>query len=80
MEDIDITDDIYNLINMFTYKKIFILDPLPYYQDDVRVENRSYQLKIDREMRRVYRSLGYEIITIPEMAIQDRVKKILDYI
>jgi len=79
-DDIFIPSDLYKSIKIYRYEKVFLLDPLPYYQDDVRIENDEYQIRIDHEMRNVYKCLGYNVISIPVMPALDRVYKILSYI
>ncbi|MBW1742242.1 MAG: ATP-binding protein [Deltaproteobacteria bacterium] len=59
------------------YKKIFLLDRLPYKTDHARIEDKETAMKLDEGLERSYRILGYEVVRIPVMSIQDRLEVIL---
>jgi predicted ATPase len=59
------------------YKKIFFLEQLPYQKDDIRMEDVKTAKTLDRLLRKVYQSLGYDIIYVPVQSVEERVKFIL---
>jgi predicted ATPase len=62
------------------YKKVFVLDRLPYAKDQARIEDQQTAARLDRELEAGYRTLGYEIKRIGVMSVQDRLKLILQEI
>lgn len=64
-------------LNNATYKKVFILDPLPFVNDYARTENASAQKQIHDLITDVYESLGFPIVHVPVLPPQDRVSFIL---
>lgn len=77
---IEVTPDLVLLAKKYRYNKVFLFEPLPFKQDDVRNENEDFQLRIDRELKKIYRELGYEIIPIPIATVDERAKNILQHI
>ena len=63
-----------------SYRKIFILDRLPFEKDYARIENEEMAAKIHRLIKEVYTALGYEVIEVPLMSVKKRVKMILSNI
>ena len=62
-----------------TYRKVFLLDPLPLFETDyARVESKTQALEIYRALERTYFKLGYSMIKVPVLPISERVKLILD--
>lgn len=63
------------------YDKVFILEPLENYQkDSVRLENEEESRKIHQAIIDAYSFFGYDLIFVPVMSPDDRVKFILDHI
>lgn len=62
------------------YDKVFILEPLPFYQDKFGLENREMQLAVDTLLREAYARFGYDVIVIPVMEPEERVEYILKQI
>jgi len=62
------------------YKKIFFLEQLPFDQDYARIEDGETIKKLNKLLKESYENLGYEVIKIPAMSVQERVKKILNEI
>lgn len=60
-----------------SYKKIFILDPLPFTNDYARTEDESAQKKIHAEIVKVYEHLGFPVIHVPVFPPEERVNFIL---
>lgn len=73
-EDAIIMDAIANA----SYKKIFILDPLPLVNDYARTETAEDQKKIHGLIADVYVSLGFPIVTVPVLPPKERVEFILE--
>lgn len=60
-----------------SYKKIFILDPLPITPDYARTEDKAAQKKIHALIAEVYGSLGFPIVQVPVLPPEERVDFIL---
>jgi predicted ATPase len=60
-----------------SYKKVFILDPLPLVNDYARREDVSEQLKIAHLITDVYESLPFPFIHVPVLSPEERVDFIL---
>lgn len=60
-----------------SYRKVFILDPLPLVQDSVRTEDEIAQKKIHALLKETYGSLPSPIIQIPVLPPEERVDFIL---
>jgi len=59
------------------YKKVFLLDRLPYQTDHVRIEDIQTAVSLDQGLEQSYRMLGYDVIRVAVMPIEDRTKFIL---
>lgn len=60
------------------YEKIFILDPLPTYENDsARKENRDEALRIHGAIENAYKHFGYDPISVPVLPPEERVLFIL---
>ena len=65
-------------IKSFKYRGIFILEPLRFYKTDgLRTETKKEQVEIHDEIFRTYEDLGYDLIKIPQMSVEDRIAMIL---
>lgn len=63
------------------YKKIFLLEQLPFFKEDnVRIEGDQLSMRINRLIFETYSSLGYEIVHIPFLPLEERVRLILSRI
>ena len=60
-----------------SYKKIFILDCLPFVQDYARTEDEAAQKKIHLLIIEVYESLPFPVIHVPVLQPEERVDFIL---
>ena len=70
-----------NAAHVFRYKQIFLLAPLPLRTPDpVRVENHTAQLLLDKLIRDVYLELGYRVVEIPALPVDERLKQILHHL
>ena len=59
------------------YKKIFILDQLPYIVDYARTESKEQQDKLHEYLEEVYRMLNFEVVRVPVLPPEERLKFIL---
>jgi len=57
------------------YKRVFLLEQLPEFaRDYARTEDKSTAEKISQLLREAYEQLGYEVIFVPVMSAEERVK------
>lgn len=61
----------------YRYRKIYILDALPLVHDNARVEDNETAALIGRLITQAYSDLGYDIVRIPVLTIDQRVDMIL---
>ncbi|MFA5831185.1 MAG: ATP-binding protein [Candidatus Paceibacterota bacterium] len=60
------------------YDKIFLLDPLPFYETDTsRIEDESFARRVREEIRKAYLGFGYEVISVPMLTPEERTEFIL---
>lgn len=60
------------------YTRIFLLEPLSNYQkDSQRKEDLAKARKIHHLIEQAYRNLGYDLVSIPELLPEERVRLIL---
>ena len=62
------------------YRKVFCLELLGFVKDYARIECGEIMEQLHGFLQEVYGELGYEIVLVPVMPIQDRVQFILDRI
>ena len=55
------------------YNKIFLLEQLPFEEDNVRSSDRAERDKIEVMKKIIYSYLGYEVVFVPSMPIEKRV-------
>lgn len=66
-----------NAMEHLSYRKIFILDPLPLIDDYARREDPAAQIKIHKLIWEVYRSLPFPIVEVPVLPPDERISFIL---
>lgn len=59
------------------YAKVFFCHGLPIVKDLIRVEDESDAKKIGEYIHEAYTDLGYELIELPAVSVEDRLKIIL---
>ncbi len=59
------------------YKKIFFLESLPFEKDYARIEDGKTSKRLSELLKRAYLDLGHEVVVVPNMPIEKRVKFIL---
>lgn len=62
------------------YKKLFYCQQLPLEYDSVRVEDNLSARKIGELIYDAYRNLGYELIELPAIPVQQRIDIILSHL
>ena len=62
------------------YKRVFLLDRLPYQDDHARIENHEIAGRLEQGLEKSYRLLGYDVVRVGVMSVADRVKFIVDRI
>jgi predicted ATPase len=60
------------------YRKIFLLDPLPFKKDQVRIEEKATAAILDRALEKSYTMLGYKVMRIAVMPRQERIRTVLE--
>jgi len=63
-----------------TYRKIFLLEMLPFQKDYARIESEELAKKLHNWLKKAYLGLGYEVIDVPDVSVEDRLKIILSKI
>jgi predicted ATPase len=62
------------------YKKVFLLDPLPYMRDKARIEDQKTAERLDQALEASYRMFDYKVTRIGVMSIQQRLETIIEQI
>ena len=73
-------DDPIQKSRRWRYKKIFFFDRIPFEKDRVRSEDDKIASRIDGLLMKSYRMLDYEIIFVPLMSVNERVRFILKHV
>ena len=60
------------------YASVFILDPLPFREDGTRDEDGAKADYLDEWLARDYSALGYQIVRVPAISIQERIEFVLE--
>lgn len=75
---LDYDENLKEAIKEVSYKKIFILDRLPFTQDYARTENENDQQVIHQLIIDVYHDLGFPIVFVPVLPPLERVQYLLN--
>ena len=59
------------------YKKVFLLDSLPYQKDHARIEDQEMAARLEQALEASYRGLGYDVTRIGVMPVRDRLTMVL---
>ena len=70
-------EQILNAMKRTSYKKIFILDPLPLVNDYARTEDVAAQKKIHKLLSEVYEELQLPVLHVPVLPPEERVEFVL---
>jgi predicted ATPase len=72
-----VDDLLKNALKSVSYKKVFIMDPLPLVNDYARLENVDAQKKIHELITEVYEALPFPVVHVPVLRADERVDFIL---
>lgn len=75
--NLEIDEKLFRALASVFYKKVFIMDPLPFVNDYARLENAEAQKKIHQLITEVYESLPFPVIHVPVLPAEERVEFIL---
>ncbi len=73
-------DDPIQKSRRWRYKNIFFFERITFEIDTVRSEDDEIAAALDGLLKKSYQMLGYEIISVPLMAVEDRVDFILKHL
>ncbi len=76
--NLEFDETLLKAMEQVSYKKIFILDRLPFVNDYARTENEKDQKYIHKLIIDVYESLGFPVIFVPLLSPDKRVDFILN--
>jgi predicted ATPase len=62
------------------YRKVFFMEQLPFTKDYARTEETHTVERLNQFLRESYQKLGYEVISVPVMSIEERVRFIKDHL
>ncbi len=72
----DINEDTKKIIQQSDYKKIFLLEMLPYQKDYARTEDGKTAKQIERLLEQSYRDFGFDVIKVPVDSVEHRIQYI----
>ncbi len=73
-------DDSIQKSRLWRYKKVFFFDRIPFEKDPVRSEDDKIASRLDGLLKEGYRMLDYEIILVPLMTVNERVRFVLKHV
>jgi len=73
-------DDPIQKSGLWRYKNIFFFERITFEKDAVRSEDDEIAAALDGLLKKGYQMLGYEIISVPLMPVEDRVDFILKHL
>ena len=76
--DLPVNRKITDALNLYRYKKVFILECLPFVQDYARREDELAQKKIHELLIKVYSDLHFPITHVPVLPPEERVDYLLN--
>jgi len=56
------------------YRKVFFMEQLPFIRDYARIEEVHTVERLNQLLRESYQKLGYEVISVPVMSVEERVR------
>ncbi len=78
---IPVPEEYYFAAEKYRYDSVFLLEELPFYENDnARKESPDERKIIQREIKNVYEELGYRVVEVPFMSVEERVRYILEKI
>ncbi len=73
-------DEPMNQSQTIRYQHIFLFERLDFEKDGVRTEDQALAMRIEELLVNGYEALGYDIIRVPLLSIDERVAFVLDHI
>lgn len=70
-------EDVTEALSRCSYEKVFMLEPIRFESDYYRVETAADIERLHDEHVRAYQSLGFQIVDVPVMPVEERVDFIL---
>ena len=70
-------------LNENKYKKVFLLDLVPFEKTDIRIEDRAFAERVNQELNDAYTSLGYDVIRVPVLpgnTLQEKIDRRTEFI
>jgi len=75
--DVPLDDELVHAMREFRYRKIFLLDLVDFENDEARSETPEEAQLLHGSIRDAYAELGYEIVEVPVMTVEDRADFVL---
>ena len=72
--------EIIDLCKERRYKKIFLLEQLPFVKDYARIEDAKTASTLSNLLLQAYSDLGYEIVIVPPVSVKERLDIVLSHI
>lgn len=66
-----------NAVENCYYKKVFLTDLIKYTADYARTESQEEAMLIDNLLEKSYKDLGIEVVRVPKISVEERVKFII---
>jgi predicted ATPase len=76
--ELPVPDEVARSAEIFSYREVFIFEPLELVQDGVRTENRRDQRKLFKLLKDTYLSLGYDPVIVRSDTIENRHRFLID--
>ena len=70
-------------LNTNKYKKVFLLNLVPFEKTDIRIEDRAFAERVNQELSDAYVSLGYDVVRVPVLpgnTLQEKINKRTEFI
>lgn len=76
----EVADFIEEVCGEFKYAKVFLLDMLPYENDEARIEDEETAHGIHAALKQAYEESGHEVIEVPVMPVKERADFVLQHL
>ncbi|MCK4860201.1 MAG: ATP-binding protein [Candidatus Omnitrophica bacterium] len=73
-------DEVMRFCKEKRYKKIFFLEQLPFEKDYARIEDEMLANKLSMLLKQAYMDLNYDVVSVPPVDVDERLKLILSEI
>ena len=74
------TPGLRQVVDRYLYKKVLFFDRLPLVNDSARPQNEEEIRKLQRAKEQAYLDLGYELVRIPVLPVEERVAFVINLI